>query len=766
MGMAVAMLIGLWIYDETSFNKNHQNYKHIAQVLKHKTANGQIYTGRSIPIQLGDELMRNFSNLFEHVVISYPVGQTVSYKDLSFTERGTYIHSDGPMMLSLTMLSGKLNGLEDLNSIMVSQSLAQKLFGGKSALNKVITLNNKVEVTVKGVYQDIPDQSSFHYASSFLAPWDLYVSTNKWVEQHVDNWQSNFAPLYVQMKPSTNLAEASSKIKDVLHNKIPGEPESELSQLELHPMSRWHLFEEFEEGKNTGGRIQYIKLFGIIGVFVLLLACINFMNLVTARSEGRAKEIGVRKAIGSLRLQLVQRFLSESIILVAISFVISYGLVLVSLPWFNNIADKNIAIPWTNLYFWLLCTGFVFVIGLISGSYPSLYLSSFKAISAIKSSFRPQGSSIPRQVLVLAQFTISVVLVIGTVMVFRQIMHTQNREIGYNKERLITFEMHTDEVHKHFEVIRNELISSGVVENMAESSNSLTSSSRIGGGGLKWPGKDPNLLDDFYLEWISPTYGRTIGWEIVKGRDFAEGNISDQSGIIINKSAASYMKLSDTIGEIVQYDGKSWTILGVVNNLVVGSPYQKVLPTIYFTAPWVSYMVSVRLPSNVETQVAINQIHSTLKKYAPAIPFNFQYADQSFKDTFKSELRIGRLSFVFATFAVFISCLGLLGLVSFTVEKRTKEIGIRKVVGASMVTIWKLLSKEYLALSILASIIAIPISTYFLNDWLNSFEYRTSFPWWIFALTCIGAISLTLFTISYQAIKAAKMNPVIALRAE
>jgi putative ABC transport system permease protein len=765
MGMAVAILIGLWIYDELSFNKYHDNYDRIARVMQHATKDGITGTSMHMPIPLGPQLMENFENDFEHVIIStFPSEHIISKNGQSFNERGNYMHPDAPEMLTLEILKGTRTGLRELNSIMLSESLASSIFGEEDPINKIVTIDNAREVKVTGIYKDLPKNSEFHEVA-FIAPWDLYVASNGWINRFIDSWDHSVVQVFVQLTPQADAESVSNKIENIIYQRESDEFKVFLRKIFLHPMNKWHLHEEFVNGINTGGRIQFVWLFGGIGTFILLLACVNFMNLSTARSENRAKEVGVRKAIGSYRSQLINQFFCESLLVSILAFISCLGIVLAVLSRFNEIADKRVVIPWQNLYFWASCLGFTLLTGMIAGSYPAFYLSSFRAVKALKGSFRAgRFASVPRHVLVIFQFTVSVALIVGTIVVYRQVHHTKDRPIGFDRDKLIYLETRIPQVHEHFETVRNRLITSGAIVEMTESNNSVvTSGPNI--VGFDWKDKDPGFKEQFKVEWITPTYGRTVGWEITDGRDFSSETISDQSGLIINESAVDYMGLKNPIGEIVKWEGRNWTILGVVKDMVTGSPYQTTTPTIYLPLTWTG-IVSLKLNPSQSTQAAIDKIRSVFKEFAPDIPFDYKFVDEQYAYKFFNEVRIGQLISVFASLAIVISCLGLFGMASFVAEQRTKEMGIRKVLGASMFHLWQMLTKDFVVLVVIACVIAIPGSFYFLNDWLQGYEYRTEISAWIFVAASIGALLISLLIVSFQTLRAALTNPVKSLRSE
>jgi putative ABC transport system permease protein len=534
----------------------------------------------------------------------------------------------------------------------------------------------------------------------------------------------------------------------------------------LHPMSKWHLFEEFKNGKNVSGQIRFVWLFGTIGFFVLLLACINFMNLSTARSERRAKEVGIRKAIGSVRNQLISQFFSESLLVVFLAFFAAIVIVALSMPLFNEIANKQLTILWANWIFWASCLAFILITGIVAGSYPALYLSSFHAVKVLKGTFRAgRFASLPRKVLVVCQFTVSVSLIIGTIIVYQQIQHTKNRPVGYDRDGLVYINMKTSDVHDHFTTVRNELLQSGAVLEMAESNSPMVKYS-ANHSDLHWKGKDPDFYYHFAIEWVGPEYGKTVGWQFNSGRDFSRDIKSDLEGIVINESAAKYMGLENPVGEVVKWQDRNYAILGVVKDMVVESPYQSTRAAIYMPLAWYGSAMLFKINPDVSEADALNKIQKVWKHYVPGMPFEYNFADEQYAKKFSNEVRIGKLASIFAALAIFISCLGLFGLASFVTEQRTKEIGIRKIVGASLYNVWSMLTKDFVVLIVISFFISIPIAYYYLNHWLQQYEYRTEISWWIFAVTGIGSLIITLMTVSFQSIKAAMMNPVNSLRSE
>jgi putative ABC transport system permease protein len=766
VGMAVAMLIGLWIYDELSFNKYHQNYSRIVRLMERVTVNGEVKTGKYLSMPVAPEIRKSYAGDFKHVVRSSFVEEhTLANGEAKINHTGVFMEADGPEMLTLKMIKGTRNGLADPYSIVLSQSLAGTLFGNADPINKTLKIDNNADVVVKGVYEDIPRNSDFNELS-YIAPWDLYFVINPWMQYWKENWNNNMLQVFAQLAPTATIDKVVGRIKDVKLNHSDAEAKTFKPEIFLHPMSKWHLYNEFKDGVNTGGAIQYVWLFGIIGAFVLLLACINFMNLSTARAEKRAKEIGIRKTVGSARGQLIQQFLSESLLMAFLCFILSLALVYLTLPWFNEVANKEMSILWTNSAFWIIGFGFILITGLIAGSYPALYLSSFQPIKVLKGSFSVgRFAALPRKILVVIQFTVSISLIIGTIIVFRQIQFAKSRPVGYSREGLIYLRMQTENVHNHFEAFRSELLETGAVTDVAESNGAVTEIAE-NTGDFAWKGKDPNMKESFGHIRVSHDYGKTVGWQFLAGRDFSRSNINDSFGLVLNEAAVKLMGLKNPIGEIIRHQGKDYKVLGVAKDMIMRSPFDPPRPSVFSILPWWGGALTIKIKATVRTNEALAKIETVFTKYAPGLPFDYKFADEEYGKKFSIEERIGKLSSFFAILAIFISCLGLFGLASFVAEQRTKEIGVRKVLGASVFNLWKLLSKDFLGLIALSCCIAVPIAHHYLHEWLQKYEYRAEISWWIFGVTALGALLITLLTVSFQAIKAAIANPVKSLRTE
>lgn len=765
VGMGVATLIALWVYDELSFDQYHLNYTRIAQVLQQQTWNGEIGTQEANPAATAEEIRSLYSNDFTYVLqASWNYNHTLTYGEKMFLKPGCFFEPGVPDMLSLKMIHGSRDGLKEMNSILLAESVAQAYFGNEDPIGKVLRLDDEVDVKVTGVYEDLPYNTSFKDMTIIL-PWSLYLSQNAWVREMEDPWDSNFTRTFAMISEEADMEKVSAKIKDVKLNKVSPEDRRYNPVMFLHPMSKWHLYSNFKNGINTGGRVDNVWLFATIGIFVLVLACINFMNLSTARSEKRAKEVGIRKAVGSVRKQLITQFFSESMLIASLSFILSVLLVFLILPYFNSVADKKISLPWSNAIFWIMGFGFSIITGMFAGFYPAMFLSSFQPVKVLKGTFRVgRYAALPRKILVVLQFAISTILIIGTLVVYKQINHAQNRPIHYSKDGLITVPV-AGQVHEHFEAVRTELQNAGAIAEMAES-GSPTTAVWNSNGGFTWEGKDPEQAVDFPNNAVSVHYGKTIGWKIIEGRDFSQDFASDTSAFILNEAAVKFIGLKDPVGKVIHWNRRPFTVIGVVKDLLVQSPYQPVRASMWHLSNAAQNVFILKINPRANVKDAMAKIEEVFRRVNPGSPFEATFVDEEYARKFGDEKRVGELATFFAILAVFISCLGLFGLASFVAEQRTKEIGIRKVLGASVTNLWRMLSQDFVILVIISSFLAVPVAYYFISDWLKQFEYRTEISWWVFIVSVLGAVLITLLTVSYQAIKASLMNPVKSLRTE
>ena len=772
VGMAVALLIGLWIHDELSFDRYHDNYERIGQVMTHNGRDGDNGTYSYLPEPVAAELRTTYGADFTYVVLSSGNDEhIIASGDKKFTQQGSYMQPQAPDMLTLHMRQGTRSGLNGLYTVMLSASLADRLFGKQAAIDRVVRLDNTTDLRVTGVYEDLPGNSSFS-GVRFIAPWDLLLTTNDGVRKDQNDWTDNSFHIYAQLAPGADFDKVSAHIRNAERPHLDAGRLANDPALFVHPMRRWHLYSTFENRVIvTSEALKFVWFYGLIGGFVLLLACINFMNLSTARSERRAREVGIRKTMGSVRAQLIAQFFCESLLTVLLAFGICLALVWTLLPWFDGVAGKNLSIPTSNPAFWAAGGFFVLVTGVLAGSYPALYLSAFRPVKVLKGAFRAgRLAAIPRKVLVVFQFTVSIALVIGTLVLFRQIQFAKNRPVGYSREGLIQVRMTAPDYQGKYDILSSELKATGVVSSTAGSSLPVTET-WSNTGGIAWQGMDPNMDVDFAVVQVSPEYGKTIGFQLTQGRDFSRDFPTDSAGFVINEAAAKYMGMTQAAGQTVRWTSfsdstiKQYRILGVVKDIVMKSPFEHVKQTIFWmggTPAW----ITIRIRPGVGAGAALPKIEAVFKKLVPSVPFAYTFVDEAYAAKFAAEERVGALASFFTALAIFISCLGLFGLASFMAEQRTKEIGVRKVLGASTLSIWQLLSLDFARLVVLSCLVAVPIAYVFMHRWLQQYQYRSNITWWLLALVGAGALAVTLLTVSYQAIRSALANPVKSLRTE
>jgi len=764
IGMAIALVIALWITDETSFDHYSPNHSRLAQGMLHMRLNNaskksEFFTGSTIMQPLGKAYHTPlYKDLFSHVALTCGAGNRLfNFGDKTVSANSQTAEPDLPGMFGFQMLNGTADATKDPSTILIAQSLATALFGKESALGKTVKVDNNIQYRVGGVYADLPKNTTFNEVKAVFP----YGNNENGYRRDNTSWQDHNGQLYVQLAPGVTAEQATARIKN-----LPTQYEKDYhEEAFIYPMDKAYLYNEFEFNKPAGGRITMVWLFGIIGAFVLLLACINFMNLATARSEKRAREVGIRKTIGSLRIQLITQFLSESVLLAIIALLFAFILAQLSLPFFNQVAAKQMTIPWGNPLFLLTALGFTLFTGLLAGSYPAFYLSAFRPVQVLKGTFKAgKKASLPRQILVVLQFTVSLTLIIGTTIVFRQIMYTKDRPVGYNRDGLFTVDMNTPDINKHYEALRAELIQTGLAANVAASDMLPTAFNN--GNGLEWSGKRPDQNTiGFNNVNITPDYGKTIGWTIIRGRDLSRDFVTDSNACILNEKAVRSIGFKEPIGQIVKLFGKPYTVVGVCANMVNNNPYDTAYEAIFVGGSYTGEMI-VRMDPNKDAHSTLAKMESVFKKYNPASPFIYKFVDEAYAAKFESEERVGNLAAVFTGLAIFISCLGLFGLAAFVAEQRTKEIGVRKVLGAGVLNLCGLLSKEFLKLTALSILLAIPIAYYGMHKWIEAYLYRAPLSWWIFAASGAGLILLTLITVSYQSMKAALMNPVKSLRSE
>ena len=632
IGMTATILIALWIYDELSYNDYFENKDTIAQVYQHESANENVGTGPAVPRPLEFQMRKDYSDNFKHIIMSsWNQPRFLKYKEKNINFLGNFMQEGAPEMLNLEILSGVRDGLKELNSIMISESTAKALFGDESPVGKSVNIDTENNMIITAVYKDLPITSEFKDLE-YLAPWKYYASSREWVKNAKTRWGNNSFQMYVQINENTTMEAVSAKIINVKKDNSPEEAEFN-PQIFLLPMKDWHLRSNFENGVQTGGRIENVWLFGIIGAFVLLLACINFVNLSTARSEKRAVEVGIRKSIGSQRGQLITQFLSESFLVVIFAFAIAIGLVLLFLNGFNDLASKSIVFPWTNIGFWLVSFVFIMLTAFLAGSYPALYLSSFNPVSVLKGTFKAgRYAALPRKVLVVTQFTVSIALIIGTIVVINQIDHAKNRPAGYKTEGLIQIPVMSMEFVGKADIMRNQFLESDAAIEMAATSSPTTNVwSNV--SGYNWEGKDPAFQEEFAVTSVSYEFVESLGLNVIDGRGFSREFATDSMAVILNKSAVTYMGIEKPVGKILR-DGEgegsiAFNIIGVIDDMIMQSPYEPVKPSLYFFERGYNFSYyNLRLNPAKSTSENLGIIEQVYKRNFPNIPFDYQFIDE------------------------------------------------------------------------------------------------------------------------------------------
>ena len=733
-GMAVAMIIGLWISDEVSANRDFKNYGSIYQIMMHQTFDGKRGTQTSIPYPLGEELKTKYPDLKAVAMCDWGSNRSLVYGDKKISKYGHYIGEDAVNMFSLNILSGDKNPLHEPNSIVLTEETAKALFPNENPLNKIIRLDNEVNLKVTAIVSKLPKNASFNF--DYLVPFQLQESLYPWIKQfHKTNWGNNSWQVFVQLKDQSTEKSVDAKIKNVVISHFTDENTLKIikPQLFIHPMAKWRLYGDFENGINTGGFIKYVRMFGILGLVVLLIACINFMNLSTARSEKRAKEVGVRKAVGSSRKQLIRQFLSESLFISILAFFFALAIVALTLPYFNQLTEKEMSLHLNNPLFWFIMIGFTLLTGLLAGSYPAFYLSSFNPVNVLKGNLKlGRSDALPRKILVVIQFASSVILMIGTTIIYQEIQHGKNRPIGFDNRGLISVYWSND-ISKNYEALRADLLSTGAVVSICKS-NSPPSDIFSNNNGWEWKGSQPAEKTVIFSTIATDyDYAKTMGIKLISGRDFSR-DYADSNSVILNQAAVKRMGLKNPVGEPLKWNGKNLTVVGVIPDVQMESPFRPISPlTIIFSKDWVGF-VNVRMNPNMSASTVLKRIQPIFDKYNPAFPFLYQFADTEYAKKFNYEELVGNLAAIIAVIAIFISCLGLFGLASFTAEQRIKEIGVRKVLGASVLSLWQLLSKDFVKLVLISCVIAVPIAWYFMNEWLKGYDYKINIGIGVFVI--------------------------------
>jgi ABC-type antimicrobial peptide transport system permease subunit len=758
IGITCTILISLWVKDELTYDRFHSNYNGIYQIYANRNFNNQVFTDQNMVLPLASTIKKQIPQIKNAVVTTHRQPHILTYGENKLKKEG-YTVSEGFFdMFSWRFLNGTpANALPDAHSIVLTQSTAKALFGSDDPINKVIRVDNEYDAKVTAIVADVPGNSTLQF--DFV---NAFNYNNDFLKRAMTRWQNSSWDVFVQVNPGSNIKLVEKSINDIKYQHDEGD--KKISTYFAFPMNKWRLQSEFKDGQNTGGMIEYVRLFSIIAVIILLIACINFMNLSTARSEKRAREVGVRKTLGSGKRQLILQFFSESIILVSIAFVLSVLAVFLLLPFFNDLVDKHLSLDISQPLFWGAAIVLILFTGIVAGSYPALYLSSFNPVKVLKGTFLSgKKSALPRHILVVGQFAISILLISATIIIYQQIQHIKNRDIGYNPDNLIMVPC-TEDTQKNYAAIRDELMKTGAISIVNRSFSPVTEI-WWKAPAPDWDGKPAGGELIVASMATDVDYTKTMGVKIIEGKDFS-GVPADSANMIINEAAVKAMQLKNPIGTQLRYGPNKYTVIGVTSNIVMESPFKAVDPMLVYFDPRNSNSINIRLKPSVKPQDALRSIETVFKKYNPAFPFDYKFVDQEFGKKFLTENLISRITNIFAGLAIFICCIGLAGLASFTIEKRIREIGIRKVMGATLQQLLLLISKDFLKLVLMAFLIATPVAWWFMNNWLEKYPDRISISIWLFCAVGFLILLLALVVVSLNTMKAAVANPIKSLRTE
>ena len=758
IGITCTILISLWVQDELTYDKFHSNYSSIYKLYANRDFNNQLFTDENMVLPLASSI-KNASGQVEHAVVTtHRQPRVIKYGDNKLKKEGYRVSEDFFEMFSWKFIEGSpKTAITDPSSIVLTRSAAKGLFGNEDPINKVVKFDNQNDLKVTAIVEDVPGNSTFQF--DYIVPFN---PSNEGYKRSMENWQNSSWTVFLQVKPGTDLKLLEKTINDIKYQH--DADDKRISTYFAFPFSKLRLQSEFKDGKNIGGMIEYVKLFSIIAIIILLIACVNFMNLSTARSEKRAREVGVRKTLGSGRRQLIFQFFSESIILAFIAFVLSICTVYVLLPFFNHLVDKDLVLDITKPLFWGAAIALILFTGIIAGSYPALYLSSFNPVRVLKGTFFPGKKTVlPRHILVVGQFAISILLISATIIIYQQIQHIKDRDIGYNADNLIMIPASQD-TQNTFSAIRDELMKTGMISAVNRSFSPITEV-WWKAPAPDWDGKPAGGELIVASMATDIDYTKTMGVKILEGKDFS-GVPADSSNMLINEAAVKAMQLKNPLGTQLRYGSNKYTVIGVTSNIVMESPFKAVDPMLVYFDPDNSNSINIRLTASAKPQQAIKSIEAVFKKYNPAYPFEYKFVDEEFNRKFLTEDLISRITNIFAGLAIFICCIGLAGLASFTIEKRVREIGIRKVLGATLGQLLTLISKDFLKLVLIAFVIATPLAWWFMNNWLEKYPDRINISIWLFGAVGMLILLLALVVVCLNTMKAAITNPVKSLRTE
>jgi predicted permease len=762
VGLACSLLILLWVQNELSVDAFHKNGARLYSVYERQYYDNKIQGQYNAPGLLADELKKQIPEIEYATGNSYGGESTFQVGDKILKMTGTDAGADYFKMFSFPLIAGNAEtALNSPVSMAISRKMAVDFFGSpQAAIGKTIRYENKKDFKVTGVYEDMSKTSSQRY--DFVKNWYAFLEENPWAK----DWGNNSPATVIMLRADANPALVEKKVTHFLDNLNKGQKKGTfMIELGIQRFGDGYLHGNFVNGKVEGGRIEYVRLFTIVAIFILLIACINFMNLTTARSVKRAREIGVRKVVGAVRSVLIKQFIGESLLITSLAVVVALVLLILLLPVFNQVTQKEIELPFTQAGFWLKLIGLTLITGLISGSYPALFLSSFNPVKVLKGTMRlDSGTTLFRKGLVIFQFALSVILITATIIISRQLAFVQSKNLGYDRENLIYIPMN-GELTAKYSIFKVEALNMPGIQAVTRTSNTPTIIQNSTGG-VQWVGKDPNVNIEFTQISVGYDYVKTMKLKVLAGRDFSKAFATDSVGYIVNEAALKRIGYKDPIGKPLTQWGKAGKIVGLIQDFHFNSMHEQIMPLIIRFREQEDYGSLLIRTEPGKTKQALASLETLCKQINPAFPFAYTFSDQEYQKLYQNEQIVTKLSNAFAFLAIFISCLGLLGLAMFTAEQRIKEIGIRKVLGASVGSLFSLLSSEFLMLVIIALVIALPVSWYAMNSWLQGFAYRTTLQWWMFALSGMIIILIAMVTVSFQTVKAALINPVKSLRSE
>ncbi|RZK47549.1 MAG: FtsX-like permease family protein [Pedobacter sp.] len=756
IGMAGFIMIATWIANEMSVDQFHTNKEQLYKVWNKTTTPQNVQAGDITAGPLAKSLEKDYPEVKHAARIYWSIDRLFNYGDQSIKAKGNDVDKPFLQMFSFPLLAGNIqHALDDPNNIVITENLAKRLFGSEDPMNKLVKIDNSQSYKVSGVLKDLPANTTFDF--EYLVP--LEGNEN----YYGNSWNNNSFYTFVQLHAGITEDVFNQKVAKHVTRYAPDEQ----IEIFLHPLSKSYLYTRFENGKVAGGRIEIIYLLLVVGLLVLGIACINFMNLSTAQSQNRAKEVGVRKVIGAGKSSLIKQFLTESMLISAFACVLALVIVTLLLPAFNLLAERDLAIAYDQPLLWLGLLVFVLITGLLAGSYPAFFLAAFRPIKVLKGQLvnAAQGFT-ARKVLVVVQFSIAIVLIVSTSIIYEQINYVQKRNTGYNVNNLVEVPIEGD-INRNYEIIRSELLSQGAITSIAKTSLSVTLDGATSAG-LEWSGMDPELAGmNFSRFGTTGNFIQTMGLKLLQGRDINQQVYpGDSLSLILNATAVKTMGLKDPVGKIINWSGKQYTVVGVFDDFIIGSPYSRISPMVVLGTNYWTYNLVMRLNPDHEISRNLAMAETIFKKYNPSYPFTFNFVDKEYQKKFNDQQQTGMIAGLFAGLTIFISCMGLFGLAMHMAGNRKKEIGVRKVLGASVAGITNMLAKDFVSLVLIAITIAIPISWYLMNKWLLDFEYRISIGWLTFFLVGMGAIAIAVITVSFQAVKAALANPVKSLRTE